>query len=88
MSTIELIHELNHIPNLEIFGCLMNIVVKHKNYKYAIKVYQMMYSYKIKADAYIYSTLIKSLVEATILEKACSICQDSFANKIKLNLDT
>jgi len=77
--------ELNNAPNNEVFGCLMSIVVKNKNYKYAIKVYQMICSYKIIADSYIYSILIKSLIEANILDEACSICQDSFVNKIKLN---
>lgn len=43
--------ELNNTPNNEVFGCLMTIVVKHKNYKYAIKVYQMMCSYKIIAES-------------------------------------
>lgn len=44
-----------------------------------------MQQYNIRGDNYTYSKLIKSLIDANMIEDACSICQDSFANKVRLN---
>lgn len=80
--------ELNVKPNMQVFITLMSVMTRHNNNKLALQVYQKMQQCNLRGDNYIYSKLIKSLIEGNMIEDACSICQDSFANKICLDTET
>jgi len=47
-----------------------------------------MLNCNIRGDNYTYSKLINSLINDNMVDDACSICQDSFANKINLEAVT